>query len=108
MNSMSSTQTQLADLPLASQRNLHEGALAGVHELGAVPAQRELHGTSQLAYRIADISFGMTARDGLRMVLDPALCAFAMPRTASDECDVNVNVSLVDELKVPAGKPLFE
>jgi hypothetical protein len=65
-------------------------------------------GASQLAYRIAGISFGMTARDGVRMVLETGLRDFAMARTASDECDVNVKVSLVDELAVPERKPLFE
>lgn len=85
--SMSSTQTQFATLP--------------------APTERKPNGASQLAYRIAGISFGMTARDGVRMVLEPSLREFAMPRAASDQCDVNVRVSLVDELQVPAGEPLF-
>jgi hypothetical protein len=74
----------------------------------AAAAERQPSGASRLAYRIADISFGMTARDGLRMILDPSLGEFAIPRAASDECDVNVKVSLVDELAVPAHRPLFE
>ena len=49
----------------------------------------------------------MTAGDGVRMILDPSLREFAVPRGASDGCDVNVKVSLVDALKVPAQKPLF-
>ncbi len=49
----------------------------------------------------------MTARDGVRMVLEPSLWEFAMPRAASDECDVNVKVSLVEALHVPEGEPLF-
>ncbi|MGA2810834.1 MAG: hypothetical protein ABSG16_05500 [Candidatus Acidiferrum sp.] len=75
---------------------------------GTVGAQHQAAGTTQLAYRIADISFAMTARDGLRMVLEPSLREFALPRAASDGCDVNVSVSLVDALSVPPGKPLFE
>lgn len=49
----------------------------------------------------------MTAGDGLRMILDPALREFAMPRAASDECDVNIRVSLVDAVEMPAHEPLF-
>jgi hypothetical protein len=93
---MSSAQTQFATLHGAPQAR------------GTVAAERKAIGATQLAYRIADISFGMTARDGLRLVLEPSLREFAMARAASDECDVNVNVSLVDALAVPAGKPLFE
>jgi hypothetical protein len=86
-NSMSSAQTQFASLTAGA------------------PCQAT--GASQLAYRIAGISFGMTACDGLRMILDPSLREFALPRTASDACDVNVKVSLVDSLKVPEKEPLF-
>jgi len=95
-NFMSSMQTQFASL-----------SATGRATRPAV-AERQPGGASQLAYRIADISFGMTARDGVRMVLEPSLREFAMPRAASDECDVNVKVSLVDSLEVPSQKPLFE
>jgi hypothetical protein len=87
-NSMSSVQTQLASF-------------------AALAAPRQATGASHLAYRIAGISFGMTACDGLRMILDPSLREFAVARAASDECDVNVRVSLVDALKVPEKEPLF-
>jgi hypothetical protein len=70
-------------------------------------APRQTAGASLLAYRIAGISFGMTASDGLRMILDPSLREFALPRTAGDACEVNVKVSLVDALKVPDTEPLF-
>jgi hypothetical protein len=73
----------------------------------ACGAPRQANGAAQLAYRIAGISFGMTACDGLRMILDPALSAFGVPRMASDECDVNVRVSLVEALENPAKDPLF-
>lgn len=74
---------------------------------GGSGAARQASGASQLAYRIAGISFGMTAGDGVRMILDPSLRDFAVSRGASDECDVNVRVSLVEVLKVPAQEPLF-
>ena len=64
-------------------------------------------GTSQVAYRIAGILFGMTACDGLHMILDPALREFTAAPAVSDECDVKIQVSLVDALKVPAKEPLF-
>jgi hypothetical protein len=90
---MSSVQTQFASFTA--------GTAGAPRQTGALQA------SSQLAYRIAGISFGMTACDGLRMILDPSLREFALPRTASDECDVNVRVSLVDALKTPAKEPLF-
>jgi len=62
---------------------------------------------TQLAYRIAGISFGMAACDGLHLILDPSLRDFAVPCAAIEKCDVNVSVSLVDPLKVPAKEPLF-
>jgi hypothetical protein len=74
---------------------------------GASGAARRTTGASRLAYRIAGISFGMTAGDGVRMILDPSLRDFAVSRGASDDCDVNVRVSLVDALKVPTKEPLF-
>lgn len=61
-------------------------------------------GISRLAYGIGDISFGMSAGDGLRMKLDRSLREFAVE---SAECDVKINVSLVEELRVPLQKPLF-
>jgi hypothetical protein len=92
---MPHAQTQLARL---------HGAQGGAESY----AEPRPSGTSQLAFRIADISFGMTACDGVRMVLEPSLRDFAMPRAASDECDVNVKVGLADALKMPTRKALFE
>lgn len=59
---------------------------------------------SRLAYRIADISFGMKAHGGLQMELDPSLREFEVWRT---DCDVNIEVSLVDALRVPTQERLF-
>jgi len=82
--------------------------LPGAHGRAESCAEPGPSGASQLAFRIADISFGMTACDGVRMVLEPSLRDFAMPRAASDECDVNVKVGLADTLTIPTRKPLFE
>lgn len=71
----------------------------------AAAMQRKPRHASQLSYRIADISFGMTNNDGLPMVLEPSLRAFAVAPSGSD---VNVRVSLVDALSVPWRKPLFD
>ena len=60
---------------------------------------------SRLAYRIADISFGMRTNDGVQMELDPSLSEFAVQRA---DCDVNIEVSLVDSLRVPSQERLFD
>jgi hypothetical protein len=60
---------------------------------------------SQLAYRIAGISFGMNNNDGLRMIFDGSMQPFAVER---DVCDVELQIALVDALVKPAQKPLFD
>src|SRR5580692_6612090 len=68
-------------------------------------AERQATGKSRLAYRIANICFGMTASNDLQMELDPSLREFA------EECgtaDVNMRVSLVDSLRVPSQQLLFD
>jgi hypothetical protein len=42
------------------------------------------------------------------MVLEPSLRPFAMVRAAGEQCDVQVNVSMVEELRVPASESLFD
>jgi hypothetical protein len=66
-------------------------------------ARREL--PSQLAYRIAEISFGMNSPDGLRMIFDESMQPFSVP---NDVCDVALQIVLVDALVKPAQKPLFD
>jgi hypothetical protein len=95
-NSMSSSQTQIA--------TLHEAR----HAKWAARPHRKAAGCSRLAYRIAGISLEMTAGDGLQMVLEPSLRAFAMVRAAREQCDVKVSVSMVEELRLPAGDSLFD
>jgi hypothetical protein len=67
-------------------------------------AERGAAGISRLAYGIGGITFELSAGHGLRMKLDESLREFAVARA---ECDVKINVSLVDELRVPLQKPLF-
>jgi adenylate kinase family enzyme len=81
---MLSAQTQFATSHSAAQ-------------LGAV-------GISRLAYGIGGITFGLSAANGMRMKLDDSLREFAVTRA---ECDVEIQVSLVPELRVPQQKPLF-
>src|SRR5580693_10324008 len=85
-NSMSSSPTQIATL------------LESRHANWAARPHRKTAACSRLAYRIAGISLEMSAGDGLQMVLEPSLRAFAMVRAAGEQCDVQVNVSMVEEL----------
>ncbi len=64
---------------------------------------RKVH--TQLAYRIAGISFGMNSNEGLPMIFDPSMQPFA---TDNDVCDVELQVSLVDRLEHTAQAPLFD
>jgi hypothetical protein len=82
---MSSVQTQLAPL--------------------ATAAERSAAGETRVSYRIAGISFGMTANHGLPLELDAELRDFAVEQTV---CDVNIKVSLVDSLRVPSQERLFD
>lgn len=58
-----------------------------------------------LAYRIADISFGMFSDSDLSLQLDSDLASFAAPASS---CDVSMSVSLADSLEVPRGKMVFD
>jgi hypothetical protein len=68
------------------------------------PALGELTVPS-LAYRIADISFGMFSDSDLSIQLDSELAGFAAPASS---CDVSMSVSLADSLEVPCGKMVFD
>lgn len=68
----------------------------------------EQFGMNRIAYQIGDISFGMFSGGDVLLALDPALRDFALhPATGPESCDVNIRVSLVDELPLPWQKPLF-
>jgi hypothetical protein len=61
-----------------------------------------------LAYRIAAISFGLASDGGVRLILDPESRDFAMsPEFSSEICDVNIQVTCVDEIPLPTCAPLF-
>src|ERR1700722_15752428 len=68
---------------------------AATHFAGSTkPRQQARRGLeSQLAYRIAGISFGMNNHDGLRMILDASMQPFAVQK---DVCDVELQIALVD------------
>jgi hypothetical protein len=60
-----------------------------------------------VAYQIGGISFGMFSDGDVLLALDSALHEFAVPVIAPKNCDVNIRVSLVDQLSAPQRKPLF-
>ena len=64
-------------------------------------------GTSRAAYQIGGISFGMFSDDDVPLTLDPALRDFAVTPLFSENCDVNMRVSIVDSLPRPDRQPLF-
>jgi len=84
---MSSSLTNTMNLPPAA---------AGLAEIGS---------SSRFAYRVGEISFGVTAKEGLRIALDPGLLEF---EAASAACDVEISAEWADELKRPVTRPAFE
>ena len=63
--------------------------------------------SNSAAYQIGGISFGMFSEGDVWLALDSALREFALPVAASRNCDVNIRVSLVDQLPAQQLKPLF-
>lgn len=63
--------------------------------------------SNRVAYQIGGISFGMFSDGEVLLALDSALRDFEVPVAASEICDVNIRVSLVDQLPAPQRKPLF-
>lgn len=68
------------------------------------PTEPLFPGASRIAYRIGGITFGLAAAGSLRLALDRELDAFSV---APASCDVNLEVSWADSLRVPASTPLF-
>jgi hypothetical protein len=60
-----------------------------------------------VTYQIGGISFGMFSHGDVLLALDSALRDFEVPSAAPENCDVNIRVSLVDQLPAPQLKPLF-
>jgi hypothetical protein len=72
------------------------------------PGARPFRVAKQIAYRIGRISFRLYADEDVELTLDPALRDFAVtPGALPENCDVNISVSLVDRIAIPARKPLF-
>ena len=59
----------------------------------------------RIAFRVGEISFGVTAQAGLRIALDPGLSIF---ETSSPACDVEISAEWADELEMPDARPAFE
>ncbi len=63
--------------------------------------------SNRVAYQIGGISFGMFSDGDVSLALDSALRDFEVPASASESCDVNIRVSLVDQLSALQRQPLF-
>jgi hypothetical protein len=57
-----------------------------------------------LAYRIGETTFGLFGRDGMNVVVEPALRDFLVE---ADSCDVRIEVEWASELTVPSVAPSF-
>jgi hypothetical protein len=66
---------------------------------------REFDSSERIAFRVGEISFGVTAEAGLRIALDPGLSIF---EASSPACDVEIFAEWADELKIPDARPAFE
>jgi hypothetical protein len=98
-------QRSVPDSGVVSQETIMSSA-ATHFAASTKPRQQARRGLeSQLAYRIAGISFGMNNHDGLRMIFDASMQPFAVQK---DVCDVELQIALVDALVKPAQKPLFD
>ena len=60
---------------------------------------------SRIAFRVGDVSFGVTSKNDLRISLDPGLLEF---ECASRRCDIEIVAEWAQELKMPATRPAFE
>jgi hypothetical protein len=73
-----------------------------------LPAAVELStcvSSRRIAFRVGDISFGVTAQGDLRISLDPGLFEF---ETAIPQCDIEISAEWADELRMPEAQPAFE
>jgi hypothetical protein len=98
-------QRSVQDSGILSQQTIMSSVATQFAALTNSRQQARREPASQLAYRIAGISFGMNNRDGLRMIFDGSMQPFAVQ---NDVCDVQLQVVLVDALVKPAQKPLFD
>jgi len=59
----------------------------------------------RFAYRVGDISFGVSSAKDLRLVLDPEMGMFECD---SERCDAEIFAEWADELKPPSRRPAFQ
>jgi hypothetical protein len=98
-------QRSVQDARILSQETIMSSAATHFAALKK-PRQQARHGLpSQLAYRIAGISFRMNNNAGLRMIFDRSMQPFAVQ---SDVCDVELQIALVDALAKPRQEALFD
>jgi hypothetical protein len=73
--------------------------------LAAAAGPDDISSSSRFAYRVGEISFGVTAKESLRIALDPGLMEFEANSLA---CDVEISAEWAEELKMPVTRPAFE
>jgi hypothetical protein len=73
--------------------------------LPAATGPADIGSLSRFAYRVGEISFGVTAKAGLRIALDPGLMEF---EADSPACNVEIAAEWAEELKMPVTRPAFE
>jgi len=59
----------------------------------------------RFAYRVGDISFGVSSAKDLRLALDPEMGVFACN---SERCDAEIFTEWAEELRPPSRRPAFE
>jgi len=59
----------------------------------------------RFAYRVGDISFGVSSAKDLRLSLDPELSLF---ESHSENCDAEIFVEWAEQLEIPSHRPVFK
>jgi len=100
----------LADTILQIHRVLKRKAMnhATANSSLQKPEPTENAGSSsadRFAYRVGDISFGVSAGDDLRLCLDPGVSPFECD---SESCDVEILAEWAEQLEMPSTPPAFE
>jgi hypothetical protein len=75
-------------------------------EIASAPtfARSGREGIQRLAFRVGGTSFVLSTDEEIQLALDPGLRDFAVEQDAGD---IEIRVAWTDDLKVPAGEPLF-
>ena len=101
-------------MPFFSRRMQDAGFVRG-RRLQMPPSQKELSqlkdfnrpsfpSATKLSYRIGGITFGLEAEGALLLTPERELAAFAVEAVS---CDVNLQISWADSLRVPSSTRLF-